>query len=250
MARIDSLGNFLTDVAEAIRTKKGTTDTIPASNFDSEIASIEGGGKYAPKYIRFTGYTGTDLTEETSNLDTSNLTSMRDMFSECTGLNNIDVSNFNTSNVTTMRNTFYLCAGLSSLNLKNWNTSNVTNMYYTFSNCTKLTSIDVSNWDTVNVTNMYGMFSNCANLPSLDLSSWNTSNVTNMGDMFSTCKVLKHLDIRNFDFTKVTINGSMFTSVPTDCEIIVKDDTAKSWVLARRSDFTNVKTVAELEASA
>ena len=31
-----------------------------------------------------------------------------------------------------------------------------------------------------------------------------------------------------------------------NCEIIVKDDTAKSWLLARRSDLTNVKTVAEL----
>ena len=30
------------------------------------------------------------------------------------------------------------------------------------------------------------------------------------------------------------------------CSAIVKDDTAKSWVLARRSDLTNVKTVAEL----
>lgn len=44
MARTDSLGNFLTDIANAIRNKKGTTDTIVASNFDTEIASIESGG--------------------------------------------------------------------------------------------------------------------------------------------------------------------------------------------------------------
>lgn len=43
MARIDTLGNFLTDVADSIRTKKGTTDTILASNFDTEIESIETG---------------------------------------------------------------------------------------------------------------------------------------------------------------------------------------------------------------
>ena len=43
MARTDTLGNFLTDVADAIREKKGTTDTIPASDFDTEIASIESG---------------------------------------------------------------------------------------------------------------------------------------------------------------------------------------------------------------
>ena len=44
MARTNTLGNFLTDVADAIREKKGTTGTIPASNFDTEIASIETGG--------------------------------------------------------------------------------------------------------------------------------------------------------------------------------------------------------------
>ena len=43
MARIDNLGNFLTDVATSIRTKKGTTNTITPANFDTEIASIETG---------------------------------------------------------------------------------------------------------------------------------------------------------------------------------------------------------------
>lgn len=43
MARVDNLENFLTDVAGAIKTKKGTTDKIPATNFDTEIASIETG---------------------------------------------------------------------------------------------------------------------------------------------------------------------------------------------------------------
>lgn len=40
MARIDNLTNFLTDVATAIRNKKGTEEQIPAANFDTEIASI------------------------------------------------------------------------------------------------------------------------------------------------------------------------------------------------------------------
>ena len=43
MGRTDTLGNFLTDVATAIRNKKGTTDTIVASDFDTEIESIESG---------------------------------------------------------------------------------------------------------------------------------------------------------------------------------------------------------------
>jgi len=41
MTRIDNLSNFLTDVADSIREKKGTSEPIKASEFDSEINSIE-----------------------------------------------------------------------------------------------------------------------------------------------------------------------------------------------------------------
>lgn len=44
MAKTDNLSDFLRDVADAIRTKKGTTDLINPQNFSEEIASIEGGG--------------------------------------------------------------------------------------------------------------------------------------------------------------------------------------------------------------
>lgn len=45
MADITNLSNFLTDVADAIREKKGSDELIPASDFDTEILSIgnEGG---------------------------------------------------------------------------------------------------------------------------------------------------------------------------------------------------------------
>ena len=44
MADTSNLSNYLKDVADAIRAKKGTTDPIPAANFDIEIASIPTGG--------------------------------------------------------------------------------------------------------------------------------------------------------------------------------------------------------------
>lgn len=44
MARTDNLTNFLTDVADSIREKKGTSNPILASDFDTEIKSIETGG--------------------------------------------------------------------------------------------------------------------------------------------------------------------------------------------------------------
>ena len=65
--------------------------------------------------------------------------------------------------------------------------------------------------------------------------------------MFRACSSLTNLDIRNFDFTNVTSYSNMFTGVPKDCLIIVKDDTAKTWLTSKFTTLTNVKTVAELE---
>lgn len=223
MARIDNLTNFLTDVANSIRNKKGTTEPIQASDFDTEISSIKSGSsKYAPRFIRFSGYDGTELDNEIANLDTSNITNMNDMFYQCRSLTNLDLSNFDTSKVTSMNQMF--------------------------SYCSKLTSLDVSNFDTSSVTDMTYMFRYCK-IARLDLSNFHTTNVTNMSNMFNNCSLLEFLDIRNFDFTNVKTYTNMFISVPANCLIIVKGDTEKQWVLKVRNDLTNVKTVAEYEAS-
>ena len=68
MAKTDNLTDFLTDIADAIREKKGTTGAINPQDFSSEIASIEsgGGGSSAvtpPSYsdVNFYDYDGTIL---------------------------------------------------------------------------------------------------------------------------------------------------------------------------------------------
>ena len=67
MAKNNNLTDFLTDVADAIRAKKGTTSKINPQNFSSEIASIEGGGgavertDAAPKDITYYDYDGAIL---------------------------------------------------------------------------------------------------------------------------------------------------------------------------------------------
>ena len=44
MSKADNLKDFLTDVADAIRSKKGSTELINPQNFSSEIASLSGSG--------------------------------------------------------------------------------------------------------------------------------------------------------------------------------------------------------------
>ena len=87
--------------------------------------------------------------------------------------------------LTTMQDMFWNCSSLTSLDLSNLDTSSVTNMQSVFNNCSSLTSLNVSNFNTSQVTTMNSMFFNCSSLTSLDLSSFNTSNVKYNGDPYS-----------------------------------------------------------------
>lgn len=357
--------NITVDAAEDLTEELETYNnglTTQETTIDDivELMQIKGIGekaKYAPRYISFYNYGGTELDNELENLDTSNITSFKNMFYSCVNIASLDLEqyNWNTSNVTTMENMFYGMQNVSSINFSNFDTSKLKSMkgmfYYcyklfgefdfsslnlnevtdvsscfdssmsrvtgcqiifpnlykvtniskfansctgasyidlsnagrdgsgitdvasTFNNSTGATEINVSNmnvsqcksfaymfYSCIKLTNIVGlstlnstkvtqtnyMFSNCKLLTSIDLSGFTTTNVTNMANMFQNCNALMHLDIRQFDFTKVTSYNNMFVGVPADCEIIVADDTARNWVLARRSDFTNVKTVAEV----
>lgn len=53
MAKNDNLSDFMADIADAIRAKKGTSEPINAQDFSAEIASIEtGGGGSTVEYWR------------------------------------------------------------------------------------------------------------------------------------------------------------------------------------------------------
>ena len=151
-----------------------------------------------------------NITSIVSIPDTSNVTTMEDMFYDCKNLTSLDVSSFNTSNVTNMYGMFYKCGGLTSIDVSNFNTSNVTTMRLMFYDCSKLTSLDVSSFNTSNVTNMSHMFDDCAALTSLNLSNFDTSNVTTMEEMFGYCNYIKELDLSNFDTSKVTNTNYLF----------------------------------------
>ena len=162
-------------------------------------------------YYMFGGCTNLTSITGLSNLDTSQVTNMRNMFQDCSSLTNLDVSNFNTSNVTDMRMMFYKCTNPTSITgLSHFDTSQVTNMYGMFMSCSCLTSLDVSNFNTSNVTDMSYMFWNCSNLISLDVSSFNTSQVTNMDSTFYNCSSLTSLNLINFNTSQVTTTKSMF----------------------------------------
>ena len=122
--------------------------------------------------------------EGIENLNTQNVTDMRDMFTCCYALTSLDVSIFNTQNVKNMNGMFCDCSNLTSLDLTNFNTAKVTNMGNMFLGCSNLTSLDLTNFNTAKVTDMHYMFKGCSALTSLDLTNFNTAEVRDMNRMF------------------------------------------------------------------
>ncbi|MCX8737455.1 BspA family leucine-rich repeat surface protein [Lactobacillus sp. B4026] len=169
------------------------------------VANQESGGL-------FYGLSKLTTIEGLSNLNTANVTNMRDMFGECSSLTSLDLSHFDTSKVTNMYRMFEDCSNLSALDLSSFDTAKVTDLGFAmmFFGCDNLATLNISSFNTANATNMYCMFFGCKNLVSLDLSHFDTSNITDMGSMFDGCSGLTSLDLSHFDTSKVTDMDGMF----------------------------------------
>ena len=242
MARTDTLGNFLTDVATAIRNKKGTTDTILASDFDTEIASIESGVDIN-EYLSDTITKGTSSSggwlktiiklrspltvegtsaeymfygcplNELPQLDTSNVKDTTSMFDGCKNL--ITIPQIDTSNVTRMNQMFYHCSNLTTI--PQIDTSKVTTMTYMFGYCSNLTTIPQI--DTSMLANMAYMFYNCTNLTTIP--QLNGENMGILSEAFYGCKSLENFNgiinlgqayqtsqSANYDYYKLVLTSS------------------------------------------
>jgi surface protein len=116
----------------------------------------------------------------------------------------------NLTNVTSMKNMFKNCAGLNSpFNINSWNISNVTNLSGMFNNCTNFNQA-LSLWNTSNVTDMSSMFEGARNF-NQNTGNWNTSNVTNMSKMFKDAPAFNR-NIGNWNTASVTNMSEMFSN--------------------------------------
>lgn len=169
---------------------------------------------------------------DSANLDTSDVTTMREMFYDSKA-STLDLSSFDTSNVTDMRWMFAYSAATaidvssfdaksvvdmghmfqgskaSILNLSGIDTSAVTDMRNMFAYSAAMT-ISLSDFKTESVIDMQYMFAESA-ATTLDLSSFNTSKVTNMTHMLEGSKATA-INVNSFDTNAVTDMQYMFTN--------------------------------------
>ena len=210
-----------------------------------------------------------------SSFDTSNVTNMAYMFSNCSSLTNIDVSSFNTSSVTNMGGMFQNCSSLIELDLSNFDFRNYnlgslmmqlsggfsklkilnmtgaklpSNLTYAFGGLSTVEQIILDDVDTSLVTNMSAMFNGCSNLLDIDVTNFDTSNVTNMSYMFSSCSSLASINVVNFDTSKVTDMSGMFSGCSSLASInVINFDTSK--VTDMSGMFSGCSSLTELDLS-
>ena len=152
-----------------------------------------------------------------SNLDMSNVRSMRDAFRCCESLKRIDglgsKGGVALEDATEM---FSLCRSLKAVDLNNIDLSGLDSAGWMFSNCSSLEELDLSCLGAKSSQYRYlsGMLYGCSSLERVDLSGLDTRGVRSMRDMFSGCTSLKYVRLgENFSFSGA--GSERLCSLPT-----------------------------------
>ena len=191
-----------------------------------------------------------------SSLETVDITKMNfvsatdftSMFYQCTGLKTLDLTNLGTPVLTTMTRMFGYNHSLQEVIFTGMNLGKVTNISYMFAE-SLMENLDISTFNPTAATTTTYVFNNCKQLKRLDLSGVTWAKNQSFSNFFNNCISLEYLDIRNWDVSKITTSSNytnFFQYVPYTCTIVVKNETCRTWVKARRSDFVNVKLPSEL----
>ena len=195
-------------------------------------------------------------TVDLSNLDTTEVTSLKHTFYRCESLNSIaglgssgskikpqnmhemcagcvslesfDFSGIDGSDLTEANNLFSGCTSLKSIDFKDFSASGMKEFGGVFANCTSLTAIDLSRFNVANASYFYGAFQNCSSLKSLDFSKFDTRRAWVMSNMLEGCSSLESVTLgENFTFdgsgTKwicslPTPSGELYTGKWVDVE--------------------------------
>ena len=270
MAKNDNLTDFLNDVANAIRAKKGTTAKINPQDFSAEIASISTGGGDTPTpdtptpdmpvigdgktclYIKIASpgrmtvplyFTQTMPWSEIDWGDGSAIETLSGIGKKNTSHTYADVGEYTISLNPSSGCTLGLGRNSSSYCVMG-TTGNSGKVY-----CNMLQAVEIGK----NVTSIVNnAFYGCSSLASVvipqgvtsigDYAFYNCnslasvvipSGVTSIGNnAFYNCYGMAYYDFRASKSVPTLSNTNAFKNIPSDCEIVVPDDLYDTWKAA------------------
>lgn len=205
MSKQDNLTDFLTDVADAIREKKGTTEKINPQNFADEIKSLKKSpwtGHADVEGLKAIGWDDEDIAYYQEH--GVNWMEEDDEYHKVSDDNKALYGVLTADNIQEYKDRIVY--------LPKIDTSGKTSMTSFFAYCIQLLAIPMI--DTSNVTSMMRMFQNCANL--LCVPPFDTGNVTQCSLMFESCTCIERIPLK---FSKLKYIASCFSSCTSLVEI-------------------------------
>ena len=144
--------------------------------------------------INFSRLTCNSLAIE--NIDLSRMECL-DYFFAYTTAKTIKLKNFDTSHITSMVEMFSNCLNLEDINLYCLNTHSVVDFKAMFTRCHNLKEIDLTKFDLTNAVNMKSMFESCDSLESVKIKGIIAPKLLTLGYCFKNCTKLVELDLSN-----------------------------------------------------
>ena len=157
------------------------------------------------------------------NLNTTQVTSMKEMFYGCSKLKSVNAEVLSVNAVGDTTSMFRGCSALTTLNLSSWDTTYFKTIDYMFQDCTSITTLDLNNWKTSSVTSMKYTFRGMENLVTLNVNRWNTTKVVTAEGVFYQCKAITAISLSGWDTTSFTDMRTMFAH----CNNLVAPDISK-----------------------
>lgn len=230
--KITNTDNY-TAIANAIRSKNGSSDTYTPSQMATAISNLQtcvpnlifayrsmsfvkqyaptlDVSQYTNMYYMFGNIqdvSGIDKTLDLSSWDVSNVRDMSLMFYRSSGkqpFTSIDITGWDTSKVTDAARMFETCGDLTQIvGLEDLDVSELQRVTYMFSSCSSLTSLDLSAWrpHLTYSDGVVGVFGWCTALSSIDVSGWDVSNCTSLYSTFSDDVALTTIDLSSWNMT-------------------------------------------------
>ena len=173
-------------------------------NKSSKLNKIKVESKDQLKSIIRERYNNNKSFIDLTDIDVSELDDLSCIFIMLDNVEVVDISGWNTSNVTTMGYMFSQCSKLKKIiGIENLDVSKLENANNMFFCCKKLVELDLTKWNPVSLQYTRQMFYECSNLKIIkNIENWQLPNIKDVSYMFCDCAKLD-VDLSNWDLTHI-----------------------------------------------
>jgi len=141
---------------------------------------------------------------------TEEITSLSQMFANCSRLEKLDLSNLVFPAVQSVNNMVYGSSKLAAVDLSGGSFSVLTSMYGMFNGCSGLYSVNLSEAAFPKAVTLSNMFYNCTKLEEVNFNGVLMEKPKTMTRMFYGCNALKEIDLAVLDLSQVTSMAYLF----------------------------------------